>query len=149
MRQIGVRDEARWLKGYGSCGRPLCCSSYINKFEPVTLKMAKDQLLSLNPTKLSGVCGRLMCCLSYERDFYRSELKKYPYLGMKVEYAGKRGRVSKYNVFKELIYIQFTDGSEEKVPLEKMNKEILPLKSSSNWVVDEYEEFDDFEDHEI
>ena len=68
LRQIGVRDEAKMLGGYGHCGRPLCCSSYIKDFDPVTIKMAKEQRLSLNPTKISGACGRLMCCLVYESD---------------------------------------------------------------------------------
>lgn len=130
MRQIGVRDEARRLKGYGSCGRPLCCAAFIHRFEPVTLKMAKDQFLSLNPTKLSGVCGRLMCCLSYERDFYCREVKNYPVPGTKVVYAGKRGRISKFNIFKRIIYIQFFDGSEEKFPLEMLHKEIHPAEQA-------------------
>ncbi len=136
MRQIGVRDEARWLKGYGSCGRPLCCASFIHKFEPITLKMAKDQFLSLNPTKLSGVCGRLMCCLSYEREFYCREVNEFPALGMKVVFAGKRGRVSKYNIFKRLVYIQFMDGSEQKFPLEKMHREIMPAGEAERSEVD-------------
>jgi len=76
MRQIGVRDEAKMIGGLGPCGRELCCSGFLSDFEPVTIKMAKDQNLALNPVKISGICGRLMCCLSYEHGFYQSERKK-------------------------------------------------------------------------
>jgi len=76
MRQIGVRDEAKMIGGLGPCGRELCCSGFLSDFEPVTIKMAKEQNLALNPVKISGICGRLMCCLSYEHDFYQNERKK-------------------------------------------------------------------------
>ena len=76
MRQIGVRDEAKMIGGLGPCGRELCCSGFLADFEPVTIKMAKEQNLALNPVKISGICGRLMCCLSYEHDFYQSERKR-------------------------------------------------------------------------
>lgn len=77
LRQIGVRDEAKMLGGVGSCGRILCCTSFLGDFEPVSIRMAKDQKLSLNPTKISGICGRLMCCLKYENGCYRSEDKDH------------------------------------------------------------------------
>jgi len=76
LRQIGVRDEAKMLGGVGSCGRILCCTSFLGDFEPVSIRMAKDQKLSLNPTKISGICGRLMCCLKYENGCYKSEDKE-------------------------------------------------------------------------
>jgi cell fate regulator YaaT (PSP1 superfamily) len=75
LRQIGVRDEAKMLGGFGSCGRELCCASFLGDFEPVSIRMAKDQNLSLNPTKISGICGRLMCCLKYENDGYETKKK--------------------------------------------------------------------------
>ena len=85
LRQIGVRDEAKMLGGIGSCGRPLCCATFLGDFEPVSIRMAKDQNLSLNPAKISGVCGRLMCCLKFEQDHYESTLKRMPKTG-----CGKR-----------------------------------------------------------
>ena len=78
LRQIGVRDEAKMLGGLGPCGRPICCGSFLDQFQPVSIKMAKEQNLSLNPTKISGVCGRLMCCLKYEQEHYEMTRKKMP-----------------------------------------------------------------------
>ena len=78
LRQIGVRDEAKMLGGLGPCGRPICCGAFLDEFQPVSIKMAKEQNLSLNPTKISGVCGRLMCCLKYEQDHYEQTRKKMP-----------------------------------------------------------------------
>ena len=86
LRQMGVRDEAKTLGAIGGCGRPLCCSSFLNDFHPVSIRMAKDQGLSLNPTKISGICGRLMCCLQYEQVAYEDLLKKVPNKGSLVEY---------------------------------------------------------------
>ena len=81
LRQIGVRDEAKMLGGLGPCGRRLCCDAFLADFQPVSIKMAKEQNLSLNPTKISGQCGRLMCCLKYEQDHYEATLKKNPKVG--------------------------------------------------------------------
>jgi len=85
LRQIGVRDEAKMLGGLGVCGRKLCCSSFLGEFQPVSIKMAKEQSLSLNPTKISGTCGRLMCCLKYEQDTYEELLKITPNVGAYIE----------------------------------------------------------------
>ena len=85
LRQIGVRDEAKMLGGIGSCGRPLCCHTWLTDFEPVSIKMAKVQNLSLNPTKISGICGRLMCCLKYENDIYNEMRRGLPDVGEKVK----------------------------------------------------------------
>ncbi|MBR6667887.1 MAG: stage 0 sporulation family protein, partial [Clostridia bacterium] len=84
LRQIGVRDEAKMLGGLGICGRPICCGAFLGDFQPVSIKMAKEQNLSLNPTKISGVCGRLMCCLKYEQDQYEATRKKMPKVGKEV-----------------------------------------------------------------
>jgi len=81
LRQIGVRDEAKMLGGLGICGQPFCCSRFLGEFQPVSIKMAKEQGLSLNPTKISGTCGRLMCCLKYEQDSYEDLLKHTPKVG--------------------------------------------------------------------
>ena len=84
LRQIGVRDEAKILGGLGPCGRSICCGTFLDQFQPVSIKMAKEQNLSLNPTKISGVCGRLMCCLKYEQDHYEQARKKMPKVGKEV-----------------------------------------------------------------
>ena len=93
LRQIGVRDESKLLGGFGICGRPLCCSQFLGDFEPVSIKMAKEQSLSLNPTKISGTCGRLMCCLKYEQDTYEELLKNAPNVGALVDTPMGRGTV--------------------------------------------------------
>ncbi len=93
LRQIGVRDEAKVLNGIGICGRSLCCATFLGSFQPVTIKMAKDQSLSLNPTKISGVCGRLMCCLKYEEDTYKALNKENPNIGDIVKTEHGNGEV--------------------------------------------------------
>ncbi|QSX04927.1 stage 0 sporulation family protein [Sedimentibacter sp. zth1] len=91
LRQIGVRDEAKMLGGLGPCGRPMCCSSFLGEFYPVSIKMAKEQKLSLNPSKISGICSRLMCCLNYEHEVYEENLKGLPQAGDKVEQKEEKG----------------------------------------------------------
>src|SRR5699024_2591011 len=98
LRQIGVRDEAKLLGGIGPCGRMLCCSTFLGDFEPVSIKMAKDQNLSLNPTKISGLCGRLMCCLKYENDTYEEAKRQLPDIGQKIETSYGKGRVTGINI---------------------------------------------------
>ena len=98
LRQIGVRDEAKMLGGLGICGRPFCCASFLGEFQPVSIKMAKEQGLSLNPTKISGACGRLMCCLKYEQDAYEDLLRSTPKVGAIVQTADGRGRVTEVNL---------------------------------------------------
>ncbi len=107
LRQMGVRDEAKTLGAIGGCGRALCCSTFLNDFHPVSIRMAKDQGLSLNPTKISGICGRLMCCLQYEQNAYEDLLKKVPGKGSVVEYQGERGVVNDVFVLKGLIKVKF------------------------------------------
>ncbi|UBH13086.1 PSP1 domain-containing protein [Macrococcus armenti] len=98
LRQIGVRDEAKILGGIGPCGRSLCCATYLGDFEPVSIKMAKDQNLSLNPTKISGACGRLMCCLKYENDYYEETRKKLPDIGTMIDTPHGKGKVIGLNI---------------------------------------------------
>ena len=98
LRQIGVRDEAKMLGGLGICGRPFCCSSFLGEFQPVSIKMAKEQGLSLNPTKISGTCGRLMCCLKYEQDSYEDLLKTTPKVGAYVNTPSGKGYVEEVNL---------------------------------------------------
>jgi cell fate regulator YaaT (PSP1 superfamily) len=109
LRQIGVRDEAKMLGGIGPCGRILCCSSFLGDFEPVSIKMAKDQNLSLNPTKISGLCGRLMCCLKYEHDNYESAKEDVPRVGSNVITSLGNGRVVSLNMNERTAKIQVYD----------------------------------------
>lgn len=111
LRQIGVRDEAKILNSIGPCGRPLCCSTWIGEFMPVSIKMAKEQGLSLNPAKISGVCGRLFCCLKYEAQGYSEAVKKMPAVGwvVKENYDGKKGKVTEVNHLLETIKVEYED----------------------------------------
>ena len=110
LRQIGVRDEARQLGSIGICGRCLCCSTFLEDFSPVSIKMAKEQGLSLNPTKISGVCGRLMCCLQYEQNAYEDMLKKMPDKGSLVETPDGTGVVVDSATLKGQVKVKFTEG---------------------------------------
>ena len=109
LRQIGVRDEAKSIGGLGTCGRKLCCSSWLGDFQPVSIKMAKDQSLSLNPTKISGICGRLLCCLKYEHDVYVEAIEKMPVVGSVVKVENQKGKVIEINPLLEQIKIEFND----------------------------------------
>lgn len=116
LRQIGIRNQAKMVGGLGGCGRPLCCSSFLKNFHAVSIKMAKEQNLSLNPTKISGACGRLMCCLQYEYETYRDLKKDMPKLGKKIEIPEGRGKVIRQNVLDRTITVLLEDGKEiEKV----------------------------------
>ena len=113
LRQIGVRDEAKSIGGLGPCGRSLCCSSWLGDFQPVSIKMAKDQSLSLNPTKISGICGRLMCCLNYEQSTYEDIRKRMPKVGSIVKTSEGTGEVFSNNIVKESIKVKLKKGEEE------------------------------------
>ncbi|AGK51813.1 MAG: hypothetical protein K0S25_1038 [Bacillus sp. (in: firmicutes)] len=109
LRQIGVRDEAKMLGGIGPCGRMLCCSTFLGDFDPVSIKMAKDQNLSLNPTKISGLCGRLMCCLKYENDEYETAKEQLPDLGEKIRTPLGIGKVVGLNILERVLQIEYSD----------------------------------------
>ena len=114
LRQIGVRDEAKMLGGIGVCGRPLCCSLYLGEFEPVSIKMAKEQSLSLNPTKISGTCGRLMCCLKNEQEAYEDLIRRTPHAGSVVKTPDGKGTVVSANLLKSLVNVSLDiDGEKE------------------------------------
>jgi cell fate regulator YaaT (PSP1 superfamily) len=123
MRQIGVRHEAKMVGGLGSCGRQLCCTSFLNNFDPVSIKMAKAQNLSLNPSKISGMCGRLMCCLNYEHAYYENAKKNLPKIGKKVSTSQGRGKVIRQNVLKRTLTINLESGEEIEIPFEDMVKD--------------------------
>ena len=115
LRQIGVRDEAKMLGGLGPCGRPICCGTFLEQFQPVSIKMAKEQNLSLNPTKISGVCGRLMCCLKYEQEHYELTRKKMPKIGKEVITPDGTGPVTDLNIVKETVFVRLTNGDSSEI----------------------------------
>ena len=122
LRQIGVRDEAKMLGGIGPCGRMLCCSTFLGDFEPVSIKMAKDQNLSLNPSKISGLCGRLMCCLKYENDEYEEAKKLMPDIGARIDTPEGPGKVVGLNLLERLLQVSLL---EEDHVLEYTLEEIM------------------------
>jgi cell fate regulator YaaT (PSP1 superfamily) len=124
MRQIGVRDEAKMLGGIGPCGRKLCCSTFINSFDPVTIRMAKDQDLTLNPTKISGLCGRLMCCLSFEHKCYKQIKKEMPSRGEVVMTPDGEGVVVKINLMKEKVILECQEGKR----IEVASKDVVRMR---------------------
>jgi cell fate regulator YaaT (PSP1 superfamily) len=109
LRQIGVRDEAKMLGGIGPCGRMLCCSTFLGDFDPVSIKMAKDQNLSLNPTKISGLCGRLMCCLKYENDEYEAAKEQLPDLGEMIDTPLGTGKVVGLNILERVLQVELKE----------------------------------------
>ncbi len=117
LRQIGVRDEAKIIGGLGPCGRNLCCKSFLTDFESISIKMAKDQNLPLNPLKISGICGRLMCCLRYEYDSYQEFIDKAPELGSKVRSPHGEGIVCGYEPLKDSLVLYFKNSNKKSVPL--------------------------------
>ena len=126
LRQIGVRDEVKMLGGYGMCGRELCCVNHLSDLNPVSIKMAKEQGLSLNPTKISGVCGRLMCCLKHEQDVYEEKLARLPNVGAIVNTPDGKGTVDDVQVLKEIITVKIEkDDTTIKKEFEFKDIEIL------------------------
>ena len=130
LRQIGVRDEAKMLGGLGICGRPLCCSSYLGEFQPVSIKMAKEQNLSLNPTKISGTCGRLMCCLKNEQYAYEELIKITPNVGAIVKTPDGKGKVTCVNLLKSIITVEF-DKDDDKAFKDYNVSEVKIIKNTA------------------
>lgn len=144
LRQIGVRDEARKIGGLGPCGRPCCCNAFLNDFQPVSIKMAKEQNLSLSPTKISGLCGRLMCCLNYENEFYHDIRKKLPRIGAMVQIPGGQAEVAECNGLKETVKVkvQLADGTIDlqTFPLSEIswkNKQCAPTCKNNSALCEE------------
>ena len=138
LRQIGVRDEIKRLGGNGVCGRQLCCCSFLSDFEAVSIKMAKDQNLSLNPSKISGNCGRLMCCLKYEDEVYQEKMERLPHIGAIVKTPDGVGEVESVETLAERIKVKFKSGddfSKKKYEL----KDIKIIKDTQKEAVDEEE----------
>ncbi|MFH1007592.1 MAG: regulatory iron-sulfur-containing complex subunit RicT [Candidatus Latescibacterota bacterium] len=130
LRQIGVRDEAGRFGGYGPCGRKLCCSSFIEEFEPVSAQMAKEQHLALSPAKISGVCGRLMCCLRYEQDFYRAAASSFPKIGAKLSIDGRACEICKTDIFHDQVRVRDGEGHEENLSVEDAKANLVSRKKS-------------------
>lgn len=156
LRQIGVRDEVKRIGGNGICGRELCCCSFLNDFETVSIKMAKEQNISLNPSKISGNCGRLMCCLKYEEEVYAEKLKNLPNIGAIIESEDGTGEVVGVETLKEKIKVKFKDG--EGYYYKKYNaKDVKIIKNASKEVVNteelehqkELEELEKLEEQDI
>lgn len=128
LHQIGVRDEAKLIGGYGGCGRSLCCATFLSNFEPISMKMAKDQSLFLNPAKFSGVCGKLMCCLRYEHEHYKYSQKRLPAVGAILEVEHGRAKVVDVNVINNMVTLETEEGVQIHVPACKLSLEGLCRK---------------------
>jgi cell fate regulator YaaT (PSP1 superfamily) len=130
MRQIGVRHQAKMVGGMGTCGRHLCCTSFLGGFAPVSIKMAKEQNLSLNPSKISGMCGRLMCCLAYEFDHYEKAKKDLPKVGKKVNTTYGTAKVIRQNIFRERMTVLLESGEEKEISYEEIVRDQAPRKDN-------------------
>ncbi len=122
LKQVGVRDKAKIIGGYGVCGRELCCSSYMKSFHPLSIKMAKDQGLPLNPSKISGVCGRVKCCMAYEFQVYKEFSRSLPKMGAKVTTeAGDKGKVINVDILKRYVVVDLGEGKTQKITYPAMS----------------------------
>jgi cell fate regulator YaaT (PSP1 superfamily) len=121
MRQIGVRHQAKMVGGLGTCGRQLCCTSFLNTFEPVSIRMAKKQNISLNPSKISGMCSRLMCCLTYEYDYYDKLRKDLPKIGKVLKTKKGEGKVVRQNLLRETITVVLENNEELEIPFREID----------------------------
>ena len=139
LRQIGVRDEVRRIGGNGVCGRELCCCSFLNNFEAVSIKMAKEQNMSLNPSKISGNCGRLMCCLKYEQDVYEDKLKNLPKIGAIVKTEDGEGIVDSIETLKEIVKVKLRDDNNETYFKKYSAKDLKIIKNSYTEIINEEE----------
>ena len=129
LRQIGARDEAKIIKGLGICGRDFCCNTIKNELKPVTIKMAKDQNLTLNSSKISGACGRLLCCLAYEHEAYCEIKKRFPHEGSVLEYEGRRATLTEVNILRMLGTLKTEDDIYIQVSLDELSR--LPVKKKT------------------
>lgn len=132
LRQIGVRDEAKMMGGLGPCGRPLCCATFLGDFEPVSIKMAKEQNLSLNPVKISGICSRLMCCLKYESSCYRDAKADLPLVGSKVRVDDREGKIVETHMNKETLVVVFENGEKREILLSEVEEIYLGNDRQTN-----------------
>jgi len=145
LRQIGVRDEAKMIGGLGPCGRTLCCALFLDEFYPISIRMAKEQRLPLNPAKISGVCGRLMCCLRYEQDAYRRFLLWVPGIGEKVDTERGEARVIAHDILEEKVTLELEDGEKFTVPADYFGPEPEEVEIETEEAEDEIVEDADIE----
>ncbi len=150
LRQVGVRDEAKLIGGIGMCGRELCCSTFLPAFAPVTIKMAKEQNLSLNPTKISGICGRLMCCLKNEQESYEYLNSNLPDVGEKVKtFDGFEGEVASVNIIKQEVKIVVEEDEDREIKTYKVSElKFKPKKKKFDLAAEELKELEGLEDKE-
>ena len=150
LRQVGVRDETKMLGGIGICGRPLCCNTYLSEFIPVSIKMAKEQSLSLNPTKISGICGRLMCCLKNEQEVYEELNSNLPDIGEKVKtFDGFKGEVVSVNVLRQKVKIVVEVDDEREIKEYAIDElKFKPKKKKFNLASEELKALKGLEDKE-
>jgi cell fate regulator YaaT (PSP1 superfamily) len=147
LRQIGVRDEAKMLGGLGICGKPFCCATFLSGFQPVSIKMAKEQGLSLNPVKISGICGRLMCCLKYEQEAYADLLRTVPGVNAVVMTPMGRGTVTDHNLLTSTVYVRLESAPEAAPHLFKA-REVRVLKNARAGIsAEELAQLKDLEDN--
>ncbi|SCG81738.1 Stage 0 sporulation protein yaaT [Proteiniborus sp. DW1] len=153
LRQIGVRDESKMIGGLGPCGRTLCCSTFLGEFAPVSIKMAKEQSLSLNPTKISGICGRLMCCLKYEHEMYEKILEKLPSIGSVVMTPNGKGIVVETNTLLEIVKVKvkLPDDTEDIIPfvideIKEVEKPAAPVDENIHIDVEDIEDLKKLEE---
>ena len=139
LRQIGVRDEVKRIGGNGICGRELCCCSFLNNFETVSIKMAKEQNMSLNPSKISGNCGRLMCCLKYEQNVYEDKLNKLPKIGAIVETEDGEGVVDSIETLREIVKVKLKDDNDETYYKKYNASDLKIIKNIDSEIVGEEE----------
>lgn len=139
LRQIGVRDEVKRIGGNGICGRELCCCSFLNNFETVSIKMAKEQNMSLNPSKISGNCGRLMCCLKYEQEVYEDKLKHLPKIGAVVQAEDGEGVVDSIETLKEIVKVKLKDDNDETYYKKYNANDLKIIKNADSEVIDDEE----------
>ncbi len=132
MKQIGVRHQAKMVGGLGTCGRHLCCTSFLGNFAPVSIKMAKEQNLSLNPSKISGMCGRLMCCLNYEFEYYEKARKDLPKVGKRVNTIYGVGKVIRQNILRKRMTITLESGEEKEITYDEIVRDPAPPKDPSS-----------------
>lgn len=130
LRQIGVRHRAKMVGGLGICGRGLCCASHLRDFEPVSVRMAKEQQLSLNPNKISGICGRLMCCLTYEYAIYQEVRKHLPRVGKRIQTTEGEGKIIRYNLIRETVTLELEDKRELEVALKDLTGGDTPAETN-------------------
>lgn len=129
MRQVSTREEVKRADGVGLCGLPLCCSRFLDDFDPISTIFVKEQNLPMNPAKISGYCGKLKCCYRFEHELYEEFLRNYPPYGSKVKVGDKQGIIEKIDIFQKTITIRYDDNQAEDLPISEINKTIVPINN--------------------